>query len=227
MDNESIPYGHCFCGCGQKTNLAKVNNISKGWVKDEPIKYIAGHGKKGKTGLRAKPKTGIYKNCKNCGEKFYVTKHKIETAKFCSQSCYLSNRWPESRYIKRYCLICNTAFKCFASDHQTTCGEICRIKRKSEANRGANSHLWRGGKMAPYNGEWRSKRKEALRRDGYKCTICNSVDRVQVHHIIPYRYSKSHDLSNLTSLCRSCHSKEEWKVNVHFLNSRNARREHR
>jgi 5-methylcytosine-specific restriction endonuclease McrA len=43
--------------------------------------------------------------------------------------------------------------------------------------------------------------------------LCSSTDRIQVHHIDPYRYSKSHALSNLMTLCRRCHSKEELKIN--------------
>jgi len=43
--NEYIPYGYCQCGCGQKTNIIKTNNKSKGRVKGEPYKYISGHNK--------------------------------------------------------------------------------------------------------------------------------------------------------------------------------------
>lgn len=36
-------YGRCGCGCGQLTNLARCNDPSKGWIKGEPIRFIAGH----------------------------------------------------------------------------------------------------------------------------------------------------------------------------------------
>lgn len=39
----STPYGYCHCGCGQKTNIAPVNNKSKGWVRGQPLKYIVRH----------------------------------------------------------------------------------------------------------------------------------------------------------------------------------------
>lgn len=67
--------------------------------------------------------------------------------------------------------------------------------------------------MAPYNQEWKTIRRLAVERDGAKCALCGSTDRIQVHHIVPYRYSHSHDLENLVTLCRSCHSKEEYKAN--------------
>lgn len=38
-----IPYGHCQCGCGQKTSLAPCNYKKKGLVKNEPVRFIRGH----------------------------------------------------------------------------------------------------------------------------------------------------------------------------------------
>lgn len=37
------PSGLCLCGCGLKAPLARQNSAERGWVKDQPIKYIAGH----------------------------------------------------------------------------------------------------------------------------------------------------------------------------------------
>jgi 5-methylcytosine-specific restriction endonuclease McrA len=73
--------------------------------------------------------------------------------------------------------------------------------------------MWRGGKTAPYHKDWRQKRRQALERDRYKCTLCGKTERLNVHHIIPYRYCHSHALDNLITLCRSCHSCEEFKIN--------------
>ena len=33
----------CDCGCGEPTRLAPRNEKAKGWVKGEPMRYIAGH----------------------------------------------------------------------------------------------------------------------------------------------------------------------------------------
>lgn len=38
-----IPYGHCHCGCGQKTNLARATVPRDGWVKGEPLRYVMNH----------------------------------------------------------------------------------------------------------------------------------------------------------------------------------------
>lgn len=41
--NES---GMCLCGCGEQTKLAKQTWEPFGWVKGEPLRYIAGHMKR-------------------------------------------------------------------------------------------------------------------------------------------------------------------------------------
>lgn len=46
-DTNDIPYGYCQCGCGQKTNLAPQTDRQKGWIRGEPMRYVAGHARKG------------------------------------------------------------------------------------------------------------------------------------------------------------------------------------
>lgn len=38
-----IPYGYCHCGCGQKTNIAKVHDSGRGQIKGEPWRFLPGH----------------------------------------------------------------------------------------------------------------------------------------------------------------------------------------
>lgn len=38
-----IPFGHCHCGCGQRTKLATKGSTARGWVKGEPLPYLKGH----------------------------------------------------------------------------------------------------------------------------------------------------------------------------------------
>jgi hypothetical protein len=38
-----IPYGHCHCGCGEKTGLAKLTNKRYGHVKGEPVRFVHNH----------------------------------------------------------------------------------------------------------------------------------------------------------------------------------------
>lgn len=41
--DQTIPYGYCHCGCGQKTNIARKSNAAMGHVKGEPYRYLAQH----------------------------------------------------------------------------------------------------------------------------------------------------------------------------------------
>lgn len=43
MEEQPIPYGFCYCGCGQKTALAPQTNKKFGWRKNEPMKFLKGH----------------------------------------------------------------------------------------------------------------------------------------------------------------------------------------
>lgn len=43
----TIPYGFCHCGCGNKTPVAPQTKTSLGWVKGQPVRFRPGHGRKG------------------------------------------------------------------------------------------------------------------------------------------------------------------------------------
>lgn len=56
-------------------------------------------------------------------------------------------------------------------------------------------------------------RLKVLERDGFKCVMCGSTDRLQVHHKDGNGRNKpkeqqNHDLDNLITLCAVCHIKE-------------------
>jgi len=55
--------------------------------------------------------------------------------------------------------------------------------------------------------KWSEARKHALARDGYRCRnpSCRSGRPLTVHHIHPKGIGGSHNLSNLVTLCESCH----------------------
>ncbi|EPC2274174.1 HNH endonuclease [Listeria innocua] len=55
---------------------------------------------------------------------------------------------------------------------------------------------------------WSSVRKLILKRDLYLCQQCNQREGNIVHHIIPLRDDmiKAYDLSNLETVCTSCHN---------------------
>lgn len=43
--NTDAPYGSCWCGCGNKTEIAKENRLAWGIVQGEPKRYIHGHSR--------------------------------------------------------------------------------------------------------------------------------------------------------------------------------------
>jgi len=76
-------------------------------------------------------------------------------------------------------------------------------------------------------GEWQNKRQNILKRDGYKCFRCGSVDGLEVHHrqyhkksatgqfVKPWDYKEN----NLITLCRKCHEQghQKFKVPVFYI----------
>lgn len=172
---------------------------------------------KGTVGLTGRKRTGHDHICKRCGKAFYVSASnaKRNNPKYCGLACYRADRWGETgRRETRTCPICKVEFTEEAATTRVCCSAQCRRIHLSAIRSGENSHFWRDGSAERYTGNWQDQRKKALARDEYRCVTCGSTDRIQVHHISPYRYSKSHDLDNLKTLCRSCHSREEYAVNA-------------
>ena len=56
---------------------------------------------------------------------------------------------------------------------------------------------------------WDRTRRDILQRDNHRCQQCGSTERLEVHHIIPFRISRSNDHSNLITLCKFCHLQVE------------------
>ena len=61
-------------------------------------------------------------------------------------------------------------------------------------------------------------RKAVILRDGCKCMECGKSNcKLEVHHIKPRRLNGSNTLSNLITLCETCHQKTEGKEEL-FMN---------
>jgi chromosomal replication initiation ATPase DnaA len=52
--------------------------------------------------------------------------------------------------------------------------------------------------------EWQERRKQALLRAQYRCQVCNSTERLHVHHRT-YERRGAEEAGDLTVLCRDCH----------------------
>ena len=104
------------------------------------------------------------------------------------------------------CPICNKQFKRWKSQEEIPgrsgimyCSRECQWKSLDRGYEGKYGH------------GWERQRKLALKREDC-CRHCGNTENLQVHHIIPYRISKSNSLDNLMILCRSCHTKEDSRI---------------
>lgn len=52
--------------------------------------------------------------------------------------------------------------------------------------------------------EWKQKREKVLARDEHRCRVCDSDEKLQVHHRT-YARRGGEDLNDLTTLCGPCH----------------------
>ena len=75
---------------------------------------------------------------------------------------------------------------------------------------GPLSHFWRGGNSYKFRGkDWGRLRRLILERDNHTCQSCGKykAPRLSVHHIIEWREEEDNSLTNLITLCNSCHKK--------------------
>jgi len=54
--------------------------------------------------------------------------------------------------------------------------------------------------------EWKALRAKRLSLDNHRCTVCNASSKLECHHIT-YERLTMEKLSDVTTLCRSCHQK--------------------
>ena len=65
--------------------------------------------------------------------------------------------------------------------------------------------------MSPYPENWDSLRRQVYQRDDYTCGNCGDRGgphgnaEIHAHHIVPLKNGGSDELTNLRSLCKTCH----------------------
>lgn len=156
------------------------------------------------------------RQCDKCGKEFTVKKSKVDTGrgKYCSKACWSERaNWKISE-----CPICHKKTRVRENDKRRYCSYKCHGMHLAQTISGENSVHWKGGHEDARGANWRQQRKLARKRDGYKCQNCGKTQKqngrsLDVHHIRPFRtfdnYEEANELSNLISLCMSCHGKAE------------------
>ncbi len=94
------------------------------------------------------------------------------------------------------------------------CDDRCRTRWKQSSGDDVDLR----GRDAFRGGDWARQAARARRRDGYRCRQCGVSEeklgrQLDVHHVVPFRLFPSsreaNRLTNLTSLCPSCHKSRE------------------
>lgn len=62
-----------------------------------------------------------------------------------------------------------------------------------------------------HSDQWKQVKRKVLKRDGHHCQSCGSSLHLEVHHVT-YDRLGNEDLSDLVTLCNSCHSKLHAKL---------------
>ena len=159
-------------------------------------------------------------DCERCGEEFdYYPSDKDGV--YCSDCVEDADEFLGTHYadvhdiepVSRTCEFCEEDFQilpCFLRlGGGRFCSDGCQNKWMSEQ--------WGDGE-AVYNGKWRPVRRAALDRDDHTCQHCGKDkseigQEPDVHHITPVREfddpQDAHTLSNVISLCPSCHGLAE------------------
>jgi len=147
---------------------------------------------------------------------------------FCNMTCM--GQWqskhrvgkdnPTYNSVDCVCDICGKAFTRtpfhIANGEGKFCSNKCRAAWMSQNMSGPNSPYWQGGEADYRGANWEKQRKEARKRDRYRCQKCGIHEKklrrhLDVHHLIPFRsfgvdrYEEANQLTNLVCMCRSCH----------------------
>ena len=139
---------------------------------------------------------------------------------YCSRPCAMRAR-PMVR--TRYTATCEQCGKTHEVEPSSERGRFCSLRCLGDwlhihARRGPDHPNWTGGHLEYYGPSWCAARREARLRD-VVCVRCGRAPdgrALDVHHISPFRrfgverHAEANALSNLMSLCRYCHKREEW-----------------
>jgi hypothetical protein len=65
-------------------------------------------------------------------------------------------------------------------------------------------------RYAGYPPDWARRKEFCRNRDGFRCRICGTSEKLHVHHVWPVSFSANHTAQNLITLCRRCHMRQDY-----------------
>ena len=154
--------------------------------------------------------------CKRCGHDF---KSQAKDRIYCSKECH--NKSMEDQ-VETECANCAGVLFRVRSQYELSdkhfCDFDCRREWMGENWVGEDNPQYINGGHQYRGSNWPEQRLKALRRDQARCQSCGVAESKKqrghhVHHIVPYRkfdsWQEANELSNLVTLCESCHQRWE------------------
>ena len=145
--------------------------------------------------------------CEWCGKTFKGAKHNAN--KFCSRECY--NNAHSIKNKQRECPKCHKIFEVKSSEDKYCSWECYNTDRHMPKK---EQHWnWQGGKSLKNDrrdsAEYKEWRKSVYERDGYKCVLCGSKEKLNAHHKKSWKSYPElrYKLDNGITLCEKCHIK--------------------
>ena len=169
-----------------------------------------------------RPENQIGRVCPVCGSSFIVHRAHINRGqgKYCSRSCARSGSpTRQKRCPVVSCAECGAKFEKHAAEIRKNVGALhfCSPACWYTRNTRENHYEWAGGQNERMNPDSREWRKAVLARDGNRCRLCASTERVETHHI--HRFATHPDLRwvvvNGITVCRECHKALRGKEEAH------------
>lgn len=137
--------------------------------------------------------------CLQCAQPFQwrqaLGNRRVGRGQYCSRACYTAAGRTDYR-----CEKCGATFGGWKSVPRRFCSLEC-------AGRVATARTLTKGQSLYSRPHWRRQlRQLVLDRDGHLCQRCEATRNLVVHHISPWRISRDNSLTNLVTVCRSCHA---------------------
>lgn len=163
--------------------------------------------------------------CERCGIAFEVKQSRAAKwpNRYCSKVCYDATRG-DGAWLTGICDACREPFSFRRGTDRRFCSEACYRKSFSDggAPQGKAHGNWRNGNaegQLSYGPSWVAARRKARERDG-RCMDCGRTPAeigrsLDVHHLVAFRdfgmerHREANALTNLVSLCRTCHRQRD------------------
>jgi 5-methylcytosine-specific restriction endonuclease McrA len=149
----------------------------------------------------------VIKPCKYCGKMF--SSKPSRDAIYCSVECRSKGRVDPSKKTIFVCVVCKKSFSTWTYRNQSCCSKQCA------STLGVRVIKSNAKYQSIYGENWKEQKKLARKRDNHTCQWCGTRGFIfgrclDVHHIRQVNsfngnWRKANKLSNLITLCRSCH----------------------